>query len=407
MNDINIKQPEILSVGLLTKRMKTVMEQTFSDVFVVGEISNLSFPKSGHCYFTLKDQDAQLSCIVWKTAMTKLRFALANGLEIICRGKIEIYPPYGKYQLIVSRIEPKGIGALELAYKQLESKLNAEGLFDASRKRPLPKRLKKIAVITSKTGAAIRDFLNIMYRHSRRICALIVPVQVQGSGASLEIANAFRQLNALSSQDRPDVIALIRGGGSNEDLWTFNEEPTVRAVAASKIPVITGIGHEVDQSLCDLAADFRALTPSDAAARLIPDDSELFLALNLYRSHLDRLLQQNLDRSEERLNRVKRSALFTDPQKVLTDFRTREVHEVSENIQNAMKRCLDQKENRVSHLAARLNALSPLAVLGRGYSLTCTPNGTVLRKASETAPGEKIITRLEEGSIECRVEKIL
>lgn len=396
-----------LTVAQLTSQMQSLLEGSFGSVAVVGEISNLSLPKSGHCYFTLKDSSAQLSSVIWRSSMTRLRFNLENGLKVICRGKIEIYPPQGKYQLIVSKIEPQGIGALELAYRQLLERLSAEGLFSAQRKKPIPRSFKTVGVITSGTGAAIRDFLNIMYRHSRRYRVFLVPVQVQGSGASIEIARALALLNGLDRADRPDVIALIRGGGSLEDLWAFNEEPAVRAVAASEIPVVTGIGHEIDTSLCDLAADIHALTPSDAAARLIPDDREFLANLNALRSRLDRIARLRMDHLQDSLDRVKNSKLFTNPDEVLIGSRAVAVQNEEQQLNKVMKHYLEKRKEKIASLAARLDALSPLAVLGRGYSLTRTPEGIVVRAASEVAPGQTVITKLGQGAIECRVDKVL
>lgn len=339
--------------------------------------------------------------------MERLRFKLENGLKVVCRGKIEVYPPQGKYQLIVSKIDPQGLGALELAYRQLFEQLTGEGLFLPQRKKPIPRSFKTVGVITSASGAAIRDFLNIMYRHSRRFRVLLVPVQVQGTGASLEIARAIALLNGLDQEDRPDVIALIRGGGSLEDLWAFNEELSVRAVAASEIPVISGIGHEIDTSLCDLAADVHALTPSDAAARLIPDDQELLVNLNALYSRLNRIARLRLNRFQDRLDCVNNSNLFTNPEEVLINGRALAVENQAQRLEKAMKNYLEKREEKAASLAARLDALSPLAVLGRGYSLTRTPQGVVVRSASEVVPGQTVITKLGQGTIECRVDKVL
>ncbi len=245
----------ILTVGQLTAEIKDVLESTFAEVWVSGEISNLSRPQSGHCYLTLKDQDAQLRAVLWRTAASRVRFDLDDGLEVICHGRLDLYPPRGSYQLVIDQILPKGLGALELALRKLRERLAAEGLFDAARKRPLPRFPRQIAIVTSPTGAALRDFLEVLRRRWRGTDVLVLPARVQGEGAAAEIAAAIAVANRLA---RPiDVLVVARGGGSLEDLWAFNEEAVVRAIDASRIPVVSAIGHEIDVTLADLVADVR------------------------------------------------------------------------------------------------------------------------------------------------------
>jgi len=258
----------VLSVWELTAQVKNLVEAGFPNVCVMGEMADFSRPRSGHCYFTLKDERAQLRAIVWRGPAGRIRFDLRDGLEVICRGHLEVYAPRGTYQMIVEHIEPKGIGALELAFRQLRDRLAREGLFDPPRKRLLPRFARRVGGVTSPTGAAIRDFLQVLARRWRGVDVLVAPARVQGEGAAEEIAAAIGRLNRLSRP--PDVLVVTRGGGSLEDLWAFNEEIVVRAIHASQIPVVSAVGHEIDVTLSDLVADVRALTPSEAAELVAP-----------------------------------------------------------------------------------------------------------------------------------------
>jgi exodeoxyribonuclease VII large subunit len=262
-----------LSVSQLTEQIKSTLGMNFSGVSVRGEISDLTRASSGHCYFSLKDDNAKLSAVVWRSTAQRLKFKLEEGVEVICRGGIDVYPPRGSYQLTVNQIVPVGVGPLQLAFQQLHRKLSAEGLFDPQHKQPLPRFPRRILLVTSPQGAAVRDFLQVLSHRWRLSEVLLIPVRVQGDGSGREIAQAITQGNRL--QPRPDVIALVRGGGSAEDLWSFNEEVVVRAIFASKIPVVSGVGHEVDVTLADLVADVRALTPTDAAEKVVPKQSDL------------------------------------------------------------------------------------------------------------------------------------
>src|SRR5262245_7181914 len=263
----------VLSVSELTGQIKGVLEECFPVVWVSGEISNLSRPQSGHFYLTLKDDGAQIRAVMWRTAARAARFELHDGLEVICQGYLDVYPPRGGYQLVIQRMEPKGLGALERALRLLRERLAAEGLFDPARKRPLPRFPRRIALVTSPTGAAIRDFLEVLRRRWSAVHVLIVPVRVQGDGAAQEIAAGIELVNRLA--DPIDVVGVGRGGGSMKDLWAFNEEIVVRAIFASRIPVVSAVGHEIDVTLADLVADVRALTPSEAAERVVPAADEV------------------------------------------------------------------------------------------------------------------------------------
>ena len=245
--------PEPLSIAALTAQIKSTLEGRFPDIWVAGEVSNFSRPQSGHCYFTLKDDHAQIRAVMWRGSASRLRFELKDGLEVVCHGAVDVYAPRGSYQLVVKEAQPLGIGALELALQRLREKLAAEGLFDRERKRPLPRFPKRIGFVTSPTGAAIRDFLQVLARRWRGVDVLVIPTRVQGDGAADEIADAVRLANRI--RPRLDALVVGRGGGSLEDLWCFNEEPVVRAIAASEIPTISAVGHEIDVTLSDLAAD--------------------------------------------------------------------------------------------------------------------------------------------------------
>ncbi len=399
-------QTQPLSISELTFHVKGILEEVFSEVWVVGEISNLSKPRSGHAYLTLKDDGAQLPCAVWKSVMSKVRFDLKDGMEIVCRGRLEVYPPHGKYQMIITSLEPKGIGALELAFRQLHAKLDAEGLFDPRKKRPIPASIATVAVITSPSGAALRDFLQVLGRRTKRVNVRIIPVKVQGDGAAKEIAAAIEQVNRLVQADASfaDCIVVTRGGGSVEDLWAFNEEPLVRAVAASKLPTISAVGHEVDVSLCDLAADLRALTPSEAAERIAPEDARLYDRLLQTRRLLEDSLLKRIRLADERLRGYANHPVFLRPLRLVED-RCKTVDLLEQNLDRAVDRVLENDHMRIAKITATLEALSPLAVLGRGYSLTQAADGTVVRSETQVRPGDRIQTRLAEGNLWSTVEK--
>ena len=263
----------VLSVSELTGSIKALLEGEFPSVWVSGEISNFSRPGSGHCYLTLKDDAAQIRAVLWRSAASRVRFDLHDGLEVLCQGSLDVYAPRGSYQLVIEQIEPRGVGALEQALRKLRERLAAEGLFAAERKRPLPRFPRRIAFVTSPTGAAVRDFLEVIRRRWHGVHVLVVPVRVQGDGAAEEIAAGVALVNRLAVE--VDVLVVGRGGGSLEDLWAFNEEVVVRAIHASRIPVVSAVGHEIDVTLSDLVADVRALTPSEAAERIVPAAEEV------------------------------------------------------------------------------------------------------------------------------------
>jgi len=294
---------------------------------------------------------------------------------------------------------------LELAFRQLHAKLNAEGLFDPEKKRPIPTAVKTVAVITSPSGAAIHDFLKVLGRRTQQVNVRIIPVKVQGDGAAKEIAAAIELVNRLAETDRSfaDCIVVTRGGGSAEDLWAFNEEPLVRAVAASKLPTISAVGHEVDVSLCDLAADLRALTPSEAAERIAPEDARLRERLLYLRRILEDTLLKRVRFADEKLKGYARHPAFSRPMRLIED-RRKSVDLLEQNLDRNMERTLENARAKIAKISATLDALSPLAVLGRGYSLTQTVDGIVVRSAAELQPGDRLHTRLADGTVRSVVE---
>src|SRR5437763_634675 len=304
-----------LTVAQLTAQIKNTLEGEFLSVWVVGEISNYSRPQSGHAYFTLKDDQAQIRAVMWRTAAARLKFDLADGLDVVCHGHIDVYAPRGSYQLVVDELQPKGVGALELALRKLREKLAAEGLFDAARKRKLPAFPRRVAFVTSPSGAAIHDFLQVLRRRWRGVDVLVIPGRVQGEGSAKEIVAGIRMANRISP--RPDVLIVGRGGGSLEDLWSFNEEPVVRAIAASKIPTVSAVGHEIDVTLADLAADVRALTPSEAAERVIPSAEELIARINILQRRMRSMLAQRATAARRHVEQLARSRVLRNPRAII------------------------------------------------------------------------------------------
>jgi exodeoxyribonuclease VII large subunit len=397
-------QPQVLSVWQLTAQIKDILEASFGSVWVAGEISNLARPQSGHCYLTLKDDQAQIHCAMWRNAAVRVRFDLHDGLEVVCRGRIDVYAPRGTYQLIIESLEPKGIGALELALRQLREKLAREGLFDPGRKRPLPPFVRRIAVVTSPTGAAIHDFLQVLARRWRGADVIIVPTRVQGEGAAAEIAAAIATANRLSLAI--DCLVVTRGGGSLEDLWAFNEEAVVRAIHASRIPVVSAIGHEIDVTLADLVADVRALTPSEAAELVAPAAEDLAAQFRQTEKRLAAALRWRLAAARARLDAVAAHRAFRRPYERIEDLALR-LDELDARANRALRQRLLLAQTQVQQQAARLESLSPLGVLARGYSLTqWADDGRIVRDAAALKPGDEIVTRFGKGRAASRVEKV-
>jgi exodeoxyribonuclease VII large subunit len=392
------------SVSELTARVKEQLETRFADVWVTGEVSNLTRAASGHAYLSLKDEAAVLRAVIWRGTMQSLAIEPADGLAVVCHGRLEVYPPRGTYQLTIDRLHALGTGTLEARLRQLHAALEAEGAFAAARKRPLPAFPRRIALITSPTGAAVADFLQTLLARWRASEVILIPSRVQGAGAAEEVAAAL----AAAARLRPavDVIAVVRGGGSLEDLWSFNEEVLVRAVAASPIPVVSGVGHEIDVTLCDLAADVRALTPTDAAVRIVPDARQVTAAVAGLGQRLQAGLARRLDTARERLSGVARSRVFGNPGMLVRDRRDA-VDRQAVRLRRLTESAVCRAGERVAAAAARLEAGSPLRLLARGWSLTSVAGGaTALHGIAGVEPGDSLVTQLSDGRLWSRVERV-
>lgn len=396
--------PEVWSVGELTERIKGVIENRFPSVWVSGEISNLSRPRSGHLYFDLKDDRAVVKCVVWRSQAARIQFALEDGQQVICKGGLDVYPPHGSYKLIVRRIEPVGIGALQKAFEQLHQKLEKEGLFAVENKQPIPKFPERVAMVTSPTGAAVHDFLQTLRRRWPLAQVLIIPARVQGSGASQEIADGIELANLL--RPRLDLIVVGRGGGSLEDLWAFNEETTIRAIFASELPVVSAVGHEVDVTLSDLVADVRALTPTAAAELIVPSREEMEQRLQLMSSRLANGLRVRHQSAWQRLESLRKHPALRRPMDLIRR-REERLDELSRRSDLAMRGQLERAKAKLGTVAARLDAISPLAVLGRGYSIVQrVDDREVVLDEQQLSEGDSIECRFAKGQIEAQVTRI-
>jgi len=390
-------------------------------VWVEGEISNYRLYGSGHAYFTLKDAESQIRAVLFRNRGRRIKFEPGDGLHVMAFGSIEVYPQRGEYQLVIELLEPKGLGALQLAFDQLKTRLAAEGLFEQARKRELPRFPRKIGVVTSPSGAAIRDILRVIGRRFGDLHIVIAPCRVQGDGAAEEIVQGIRDLNALGGVD---VIIVGRGGGSLEDLWAFNEEAVARAIAASKVPVVSAVGHEVDYTIADFVADLRAPTPSAAAELVVREKQAVVDSLVQLRARLERSaarplrdLERRVDELTARLRREMRGELGRAGHRVALATRAlrasdpvarvaRDRHRL-ESLQSRLITLLHRRRDRARHAlettVGRLDSLSPLAVLGRGYSLTRTPTGEVVHSPAQVRVGEAIRVLLHRGSLDARV----
>lgn len=436
-------EKRILTVSRLTALIRGVLEENFDHVWVEGEVSNLAMPSSGHLYFTLKDSGAQVRCIMFRASARALKFRIQNGMGLVLRGRLTVYDQRGEYQLVVEYMEPQGIGALQLAFSQLKERLAKEGLFDESRKKPLPVLPNCIGIVTSATGAAIHDILKVLKRRYVNIETLICPVKVQGEGAAREIAAAIRDLNLYK---KVDVIIVGRGGGSLEDLWPFNEEEVARAIYSSRIPVVSAVGHEVDYTIADFVADLRAPTPSAAAELVVRNKAELVAevenlsrrldfamdhGLKRMRSNVEGLARavkdptmllgyfaQRVDDLQERLARAVKTDVawrrervssminhlrLTNPEAEMERCRERLLM-LNARMETAMRKMLDGAHEAAAVCAAGLHALSPIAVLARGFSVACRlPERVIVKEAGQVEPGDRIEITFHRGAAECVV----
>jgi len=388
----------------VTARVKDMLESRFADVWVAGEVSNLTRASSGHVYLSLKDDGALLRGVVWRSTAASLAIEPADGMAVVCHGRIEVYAPRGTYQLTIDRLHALGTGTLEAQLRKLHARLAAEGLFAPERKRPIPPFPRRIALVTSPTGAAIADFLQTLRSRWNGSEVIVVPSRVQGSGAAEELAAAL----AAAARIVPavDVIALVRGGGSLEDLWSFNEEVLVRAVAAAPIPVVAGVGHEIDVTLADLAADLRALTPTDAAVKVSPDGPQVAAAVAGLGLRLDAALTRRLAAARDRVVQLSRSRIFADPARLVRDRRM-VVDQLALRLARLGRAAVARAGERLAAGAGRLEAASPVQLLARGWSLTWREDGQGRGLASVAGiePGARIVTQLADGRLWSRVEK--
>ncbi|WP_447837865.1 exodeoxyribonuclease VII large subunit [Aeromonas salmonicida] len=443
----NGREQQVFTVTRLNSAVRMILEQDLGLVWLTGELSNLAMPSSGHWYFSLKDLGAQVRCAMFKGNNRRVAFRPQDGMQVLVQARVSLYEPRGDYQLIIESMQPAGDGVLALRFEELKRRLGAEGLFDEGRKRPLPREPRAVGLVTSATGAALHDMLTVLKRRAPDLPIFIYPTQVQGSAAIGQIVAAIALANRRAEVD---VLIVGRGGGSLEDLWCFNEEVVARAIANSAIPVISAVGHEVDVTISDFAADLRAPTPSAAAELVAPDQSaraqrlahlwqRLVQAMNRHQTaarhgfvllqkrldhqdpkrrleqqsqrldelsaRLQQLLNQRLHQGERRLANLELRLQAKSPERLLAIGRRR--HQLAEERLHALiAKRQDQASHRLAMLTARLDGVSPLATLGRGYSITRTQSGDVINRAAQVNAGQTLVTTLAEGHLQVRVEEV-
>ena len=392
------------TVTELNNRIKNLLDldPLLADVCVRGELSNYKIYPSGHHYFTLKDSESSLRCVMFKSSASRLRFRPESGMSVTAFGRVSVYPRDGAYQLYCNALMPEGTGDLQVAFEQLKAKLSAEGLFDPAHKKPLPQLPERIAIITSSAGAAVHDMIRILGHRWPMTKVLLLPVRVQGVEAPAEIAGAIRYANEFKVAD---LIITGRGGGSIEDLWAFNDERVARAIYASQIPVISAVGHEPDVTISDYVADRRASTPSNAAEISVPDKNEMLDVLRGYDIRSAQAMTKLLDRLKERLSSLESKRVLSDPS-VYIDNRRIELDHGRDRLISAQERALSAKRQRYVRLAASLDAMSPLRVLSRGYAIAAKTNGEPVRSVKGLEVGEHLSLRLADGSADCLVQSV-
>ncbi|MCP4849835.1 MAG: exodeoxyribonuclease VII large subunit [Verrucomicrobiaceae bacterium] len=440
----------IFSVTQLTRKIRNLLQQRIGEVWVEGEISNLRKHSSGHQYFTLKDEGAQISCVLFRNNARKLTVPLDDGQKVQILGQVSVYQARGNYQIIVDLVQDKGLGALQAKFEALKRKLDEEGLFDSSVKKNIPSFPSTICLITSPTGAALRDMLSVLGRRAPWVRVLIYPVRVQGKGAAEEISAALEHLSTWNAQSKPEIDAVVitRGGGSLEDIWAFNEEQVARAISKCRLPVVSAIGHEIDFTIADFVADLRAPTPSAAAELIVPEAEDLRTRLGQMGSTLQKTLCNSIDRHVDHLEFMSNSSLLKEPKRIVSDL-AQDNDRVAEKLRSAFKGAISINEDliselrhkltllhpvnrletisgRLSILAARLTNsgqatcrnlsercssaavalknLGPNAVLARGYSITLDEDGKLIESAKSTKTGDRIISRFSDGKVHSTVE---
>ncbi len=442
---------DALTVSELTRRIRQALESGIGRVWVEGEISNLRQQNSGHQYFSLKDADAQIRCVLFR-GQNRDQAPLRDGMQVQIQGDLSVFEAQGQYQIVVRIVQQKGVGELQARFEALKRRLDAEGLFRAERKRKIPRFPRTIALVTSPTGAAVRDMLHVLARRAPWVRIIVAPVRVQGDGAHEEIAAMIRRISEGTIPGLPpiDTVIVARGGGSIEDLWNFNEESVARAVAECSIPVISGVGHEIDFTICDFAADLRAPTPSAAAEMAVPDQTDLANYLHRAHDRMETCIRSRMEQSRRLLDLVSRSAAFREPGRILAE-RQQRLDDSAQRMESAIETRLHRLRDRVSHatrlvemsrpdrllaqrsdwlhmLGDRLNqavhrrleeqrqrlvplgnlvrTLGPESVLKRGYSMTVDSGGNVVSSVSELSRGSRLVTRLRDGEVESEVKDV-
>jgi exodeoxyribonuclease VII large subunit len=391
----------IYTVSSLTRDIKDLLETSFPRLWVEGEISNFKRHSSGHLYFTLKDESSQIRCAMWRFKAGELLFRPEDGMKVLLEADIQVYERAGNYQLIVFQLKPAGIGELQLAFEQLKKKLHTEGLFDEDRKKKLPLYPENIGIITSSTGAAIRDIISVIHRRFPGAQLYLCPVKVQGEGAAEEIAGAIEDFNDFR---QVDVLIIGRGGGSLEDLWAFNEEIVARAIDKSVLPVISAVGHEIDYSISDFVADKRAPTPSAAAEMVVRDRQELLGIIAYFQEKFSTILLQKIGNFGEQLQSIKRSYGLRRPEDLVYQKMQR-VDDIMRSIQIGFHHHYDLKKQRLNNILKRLQALGPLEVLRRGYSI-CYKNGEIVKDVSQLKMEDLVQVKLLRGKFLSQVQKV-
>lgn len=400
--DTHATQKHVLTISELNKTARDLLENHFQHVWVEGEISNFVCPASGHWYFSLKDKHAQVRCAMFRGYNSLLKFIPENGMHVIVYARVSLYAGRGDFQLIVEKLEECGFGALQRAFEQLKQKLAAEGLFDEIHKKPLPHFPQQVGVITSPTGAAIRDILSVLKRRFPKLPVIIYPTQVQGNEAATMITAAIQIAN---QRNECDILLVSRGGGSMEDLWPFNEEIVARAIFASKIPIVTGIGHEIDFTIADFVADHRAPTPSAAAEFISPNQNELLQKINKLQQRLAYCIHKQIEHHHLKLNNLISHIKHYHPRQQIQE-KMQLLDNLEQKLTTTQLRILENKHTKLQLLARSLNAISPLATLQRGYAIICNNQGQVIQNYNQVKPGEKIQTRLAKGKLACTVDEI-
>ena len=402
-------RPDAFSVSQLNEYIKMLLEgnPNLNDIWVQGEISGAKLYASGHLYFSLKDSDSVISAVMFRGSMMRMEFEPENGMKVLVHGRVSAYPPRGQYQFIADRMIPDGAGALAVAFEQLKAKLGAEGLFDPARKRPLPAHPRRIGVVTSPSGAAVHDIIRVAKKRCPSTEILIFPSLVQGAEAPAYLRGGIQYFNAVRDDPEQgvDLIIIGRGGGSAEDLWGFNDERLARAVAASEIPVVSAVGHEVDFTICDFVADLRAATPSAAAELSLPDKGDLTRQVQSLTTRLSAAQTTRLKRYRTQLDRLSASKVLTSPEGVYR-LRRESVTALEKRLNLSVSRHLGNKRRSMERVTASLGALNPLAVLSRGYALVQTGEGTVIPAAAELRVGDRVSLRFADGSARVRVEEV-